>query len=578
MKIMRNRSIITKINILFTVSILIILVVVLIFCANIFHSVKNEKQKYVENVAENLIQNTNDIASTIMLTAETLSDTSFTRTLLMNKGASASVESYQTLRRLVNRLVKSNSHINTILFLNNEGTVHNFNLSDYSFASKLDRAYGIFQAETVEENFSGALTLENTEGTYYVYSQPIYDDYIDVESRKRIGTCLIICSDSSLNKACENAYVSENAYFAILDRDDQLLASNQKDAGRTVSETKGAFHWSYPISQTGWKIFCSVPYEDFYRDLQPIFSVAVLFIVVLLGVFLLLVSQIRGRLIVPLDKIVKFLTQPPYQLLHERLKEEGDAEMLTLSVNINQMLDKVYDLTHTVLQNQARMYEIELLKSQAQLDALQYQINPHFLYNTMNCIQGLACQGKYQEICAVVAALSFVLRYCIHEGNMSTVKEEFQCIKKYLSIIDIRFSGRFRFQLRMDEVTADYEMPRFLLQPLVENAISHGLKERPQGSLTVSATCDRDSILHIECTDDGVGIAPERLLLLRQALAAASTDQGNQNDSGLGIGLINVQKRIQLLYGEAYGLSVNSTPGNGTTICADFPVERIKRQ
>ena len=577
MKIARSRSVVMKMNIMFSVSILIILVVMLIFYVHAFRSVKNEKQRYIENVAENLMQNTNDIASSIMLTAETLSDTSFTRSLLMNKNASTRVESYQTLKRLVSRLVKSSPHIRTILFLNNEEILYNFNLYEYSFASKLDRVYGIFSIETVEENFSGALTLEDAEETYYVYSQPIFDNYIDEEAKERIGTCVIICSSTSLNKACENAYVSENAYFAILDRDDQILACNRKDEDRTASESKGTCCWSYPISKTGWKIFCSVPYEEFYSDLQSIYFIAVLFMVVLLVVFFLLIRQIRSSLIVPLDKTVKFLLQPAYQMMHKRLKEEGDDEMLTLSVNINQMLDKIYDLNHTVLQNQARLYEIELSKSQAQLEALQYQINPHFLYNTMNCIQGLACQSKYQEICTVVAALSFVLRYSIQEGNMSTVKGEFQCIKKYLSIIDIRFSGRIRFQLLMDEATADYEMPRFLLQPLVENAISHGLKERPDGSLTLSATCDRDSILHIECRDDGVGIAPERLLLLRQALAVVSTDQRNQTDSGFGIGLSNVQRRIKILYGEAYGLSVNSTPGNGTTICADFPVERVKR-
>lgn len=576
MKIMQNRSIITKINILFTGSILIIFVAMLIFYVQAFNSAKNEKQKYIENIAKNLAQNTNDIASSIMLTAEALSDSSFTRTLLMNKNSSANIESYQTLKRLVNRLVKNSPHIRTILFLNNEGTLYNFNLYEHAFVSKLDKAYDILSMEVSEESFSGAFTLENTEESYYVYSQPIYDDYINVNSREQIGVCVVICSDDSLNKSCENAHVSEETYLAILDRDNQILACNLVDEDGAVFEAKGAFCWSYPISQTGWKIFVSVPYREFYDDLQQIHYIAILFVLVLLGTFLLLLFQIRRSLVEPLDKTVKFLMQPPYQLLHERLNEEGDNEMLILSVNINQMLDKICDLNHTVLQNQARLYEIELLKSQAQLEALQYQINPHFLYNTLNCIQGLACQNKYQEICSVVGDLSFVLRYSIQEGNISTVEHEFQCVRKYLNIIDIRFSRRFRFELLMDEIIADYEMPRFLLQPLVENAISHGLKERPHGSLTLSATCDRASILHIECKDDGVGIAPERLLLLRQALATASTNQRNQNDSEFGIGLINVQRRIKLLYGEVYGLSIDSTLGNGTTICADFPVEPKK--
>ena len=577
MKIVRNRSIIRKINILFTVSILIILVAMIIFYVYSFRSVKSERQKYIEKVAENLVQNTNDIASSIMLTAETVSNTNYTRTLLMDKNSSMRSQAHQALNKLVIRLVKSSSHIRTIIFLDNEEKVFNFNLYDYSFISKLNRAHNIFTVENDKGGFSGVLYMADTDETYYVYSQPIYYDYIDVETSQIIGTCLIICSVDSLNQVCEKAYVSPNYYFAIQDQDDQILACNLKGVDRTASETKNAFCWSYPISQTGWKVFCSVPYWDFYSELLLIHYIAVLLIGVLLGVFFLLVFQIRSSLIVPLDKTVKFLMQPPYQLMHERLEEEGDDEMFILSVSINQMLDKLHDLNHTVLQNQARLYEIELLKDQAQLQALKSQINPHFLYNTLNCIQGLACQKKYQEICTAVADLSFVLRYSIQEGNFSTVKEEFRCIDRYLQIINIRFSGRFRFQLLMEEGVGAYVMPRFLLQPLVENAITHGLKERPKGSLTLSATCDSDSILHIECTDDGVGIAPERLCLLRKALDETSAEQKNQTDSGFGIGLINVQSRIKILYGEACGLSVNSTHGSGTTICVDFPVEQIKQ-
>lgn len=570
MKIARNRSIIRKINILFTVSIVIILAAMIIFYVYSFRSVKSERLKYIEKVAENLVQNTNDIASSIMLTAETVSNTNYTRTLLMDKNSSMRSQAHQALNKLIIRLVKSSSHIRAILFLDNEGKVFNFNLYDYSFASKLDREHNIFTMET--EGFSAALQMADTEETYYVYTQPIYYDYIDVETSQIIGTCLIICSVDSLNQACEKAYVSQNSYFAIQDQDNQILACNLEGVDRTASEKENAFCESYPISQTGWEVFCSVPYWDFYSELLPIHYIAVLLIAVLLGVCFLLVFQIRSSLIVPLDKTVKFLMQPPYQLMHERLEEEGDDEMFILSVNINQMLDKLYDLNHTVLQNQARLYEIELLKDQAQLQALQSQINPHFLYNTLNCIQGLACQKKYQEICTAVADLSFVLRYSIQEGNFSTVKEEFRCIDRYLQIINIRFPGRFRFQLLMEEGAEAYEMPRFLLQPLVENAVSHGLKERPKGSLTVSATCDSDSILHIKCTDDGVGIAPERLSLLRQALDEASAEQKDQNDSRFGIGLINVQRRIKIQYGEAWGLSIDSTHGSGTTICVDFPV------
>lgn len=578
MKFDQKYSLTKKLFILFAITMIITLGATLIFAVMTLHSLKNEKSRNVENISANLVQNTEDIAASVMLMSETISNASYTHSLLEETSEANKIEYQQLLNRLVTKLIKSTSHIINILLLDNSENIYSFSSFDYYLASKLDRQYHILSPNIYPDGFTGALYLSDTDTTYYAFIQTIYNNSNAINKAK-IGTCVIICSCSPLNQLCNNAASSEQTLFAILDADDHILACNQKTstAHQTFTELDNKHRLifqSAPFTQTGWTLFCSVPYTELYTELPLIWSLAAILIIILFLSFLLLAHQINLDIISPLMKIVHFFHKGSYYILHNRLEVTGNNEITTLTTNINQMLNEINELTHTVLQNQARLYEIKLAKDQAQLLALQTQINPHFLYNTLNSIQGLAFQGKCTEICTAVASLSYMMRYTINKDSMTHIKNEFLCIEKYLQIINLRFPDRFIFHLNIDDTISDYEMPRFLLQPLVENAISHGLEPNyPQkGTLTLTASLRDDSILHFECIDDGVGIPPDKQKELRQKIAIATTAPipGPQSKDRSGIGLLNIHMRIQLIYGAPYGLSIYSSP-EGTTICADFP-------
>ena len=575
MKYFQRSSLLKRLCILFAITLIIALGAALIFYIVTFHSLQNEKSNYIENIAANLTQNTEDITSSVMLMAETVSNTSFTHSFLTEKNATQKINYQQLLNRLVSKLIKSSSHISNILLVDNTETLYSFSSFDYILASKLNQQYHIFSSDAYSDGFTGALYLSDTDTTYYVYIQTIYDDS-NTSNKEKIGTCVIICSSETLNRVCANAATSEQALFAILDSDNQILASNQATdtAYQTLSNINSTNHLILQnnfLTLTDWKLLCSVPYSELYSELTQIRYFAVLLIIALFLSFLLLAYQINGGVVFPLVKIVSFLKKDPYYILHNRLEVKGNNEITTLAVNINQMLNEINELTHTVLQNQSHMYEIELSKNQAQLLALQTQINPHFLYNTLNSIQGLAYEGKCAEICTSVASLSYMMRYNMNGDNMTCIKNEFHCIEKYLQIIELRFPKRFQFHLNMEDAICDYEMPRFLLQPLVENAISHGLEPSSEkGILTLTASLRENSILHFECTDNGVGIPPDKLEELRQKLENTSSIESSKSEKRSGIGLLNIHMRIRLIYGAPYGLTIYSN-SEETTICADFP-------
>ena len=565
---MGKQSIIVKIRSMFLIALLAILVVTLVFYFFSYKSAKNERQSHIETVVDNLAQNTTNITSSVALMAETISNTRYSRILLTDdSNFRVRSECQQALNKLVVRMVKSSTHVQTIVLLDDEGKVYSFNMFDFALAGRLNNAYDIFEnALKLDESFTGVLSLPNEEGSYYVYSQPVYENY--ASKSLRIGTCVVICSTNTLEEACKKANASEHATISILDQSQQVLASNN------IASGEKSVTYLIPVDDANWSVYCAVPHVDYYGEVLLITYLAVLLLVVLISVFLLLVVQIKRNVVSPLGNVVDFLRKPPNLILLQRLDTNIEGEIGVLSDNINQMLDQISNLNKTVLQNQVQLYEVELLKNKAQLQALKSQINPHFLYNSLNSIQGLACQEKYREICVAVAALSYVLRYSLHDGHFATVEEEAQCIEQYLQIMNIRFDNRFKLSMVVDEELREHEIPRFLLQPVVENAIIHGLKDCASGVISIEITC-KDSLIHIECSDDGLGIVPERLEKLQDLLEKGGSEEMRKMGYNNGIGLANVQSRLRILYGETYGLTLSSEVGTGTTVRAVFPKDQV---
>jgi two-component system sensor histidine kinase YesM len=188
--------------------------------------------------------------------------------------------------------------------------------------------------------------------------------------------------------------------------------------------------------------------------------------------------------------------------------------------------------------------------------ALQAQINPHFLYNTLENINWMAIRKNAPEISSLVTTLAKYFRLSLNKGKiLVSIEDEIELIKTYLAIQNARFDGGLDYEINIDPECKNYSIPKLTLQPIVENSVLHGILKKPEksGNITIETQFQEDELLII-ITDNGVGMEQERVAQLLNSQQSSH------------YGLFNVQERLKLYYGEKYGMRIASIPGQGTTV------------
>ena len=226
-----------------------------------------------------------------------------------------------------------------------------------------------------------------------------------------------------------------------------------------------------------------------------------------------------------------------------------------------------FDLIIQFQQKRENDYSLEMLKKQAELNALQSQINPHFLYNTLDSIRGQLMEEDLIDAADIIESLSRLFRYSINpKAVYNTLEQELDNIENYMRIIRYRFGDRFILKKVIDPQTDSIfncEIPKLTLQPIVENAIQHGLEPKADNGVIMIRAFLSDAVLHISVEDNGIGVKAPMLDELNEKFSRGALIQEKQST---GIALVNVNERIRLLYGAKYGLHVNSMEGMGTEV------------
>lgn len=245
-------------------------------------------------------------------------------------------------------------------------------------------------------------------------------------------------------------------------------------------------------------------------------------------------------------------------------KISGTDEIAVLDQQFNRMLGKLDQLIKT-------SYVQKLENKEAQLKNMQLQINPHFLYNTLETISSIAAVKQVFVVCDICGKLGEIFRYSLGKnyGELVPLEQEMTHIKNYMFIQKIRYGDRLQVFYNIDVDAAHVYIPRFILQPIVENAISHGLSNLTSvGTLEVSAFEKKDR-LYIEIEDDGEGMVREKVAEITRFINTAKPVEGKKN-----IGIRNVNQRIKLAYGEAYGITIRSAPYQGSRFTIQLPIMR----
>lgn len=254
-------------------------------------------------------------------------------------------------------------------------------------------------------------------------------------------------------------------------------------------------------------------------------------------------------------------------------------EIVILQRGINSMIEKIRDRTEELLKSkeermliEKRLLEEELQHKEAEISALQSQINPHFLYNTLECMNSIGALHEVDEIQEIAMSLSDLFKYAIKGGKIVPVSEEMRSVENYLKIQKIRFLDKFRVETRIDPGLNGMKMLKFLLQPIIENSIFHGLEPKlGNGDLLIAGALS-DGFIEFVITDDGIGMESQSLTYLRKGLSDQSASAELQaTGERRSVGLFNIQNRIKLVYGSEYGLEIDSSRNAGTTVRMRLP-------
>lgn len=275
-------------------------------------------------------------------------------------------------------------------------------------------------------------------------------------------------------------------------------------------------------------------------------------------VFILIISYLISRGISTRIKVV-IDTMSAYSIGKEfiPIKNEYNDDIGILSNTYNSLVERINTLIDEV-------YVADVKQKQAQISFLRAQINPHFLYNTLNIINCMALENRPNDTSAVILALADFIHISLTEDKFHSIQYEVQHALSYMTICNYRFDNRIKLMVDIDEALMSIQIPPLTLQPIVENAVLHGISGKTKElNIAITANIFGDTVA-IEVTDDGVGMTQE-------VLDRVNNNINNKEDSSASVGLKNVHQRLKLTYGDDYGINIISSLDCGTSCIITFP-------
>lgn len=396
------------------------------------------------------------------------------------------------------------------------------------------------------------------------------DFFLNMLSTPKIsanGYMLLASPDGFITSRSSSAGESDVDEEALRRR----LASQTEDSGKLDMKSKSGkkivvLYDTIPINN--WRLAALYPQAEIYERVNYIQYVSLLVIAAVLVAVALLARVLANVIARPVTRLTQQVNSIEEGHLDVPFIHPENHEIGVLGKGIQDMVERIKHLLAQV------EYEQEQ-KRISELSALQAQIHPHFLYNTLYSIKQLCELGETSEASRMISALSQYFRISISRGDETIpVETELEHIRQYLTIQHMRYGDSIRYGIDAEEPLLQVPVVKLTLQPLVENAIYHGLKKvRRPGFIRISGRLE-NGVCRITVADNGYGMNPEQLARLRRTLAADPGQPEGPEEPPVGFGVRNVHRRLQLHYGSGYGLAYDSTEGSGTTVTVTFPDRR----
>ncbi|KRE98879.1 hypothetical protein ASG89_28355 [Paenibacillus sp. Soil766] len=430
----------------------------------------------------------------------------------------------------------------------------------------------------------------------YPYKVPIISLVVPVfstENTRMVGRLVINLSMAEVNEIMGKTKIGKTGTFIIVSSSDTVVYHpNSSLLGRSISMTPlNDFHLNEPDTMqesgkfdylitftrsefTDWRIVAVVPLQEMATGLN-VATKSMLIVLLFLFIFVILVVPILTKLLMePVIRLKKVMNEVERGNLGIHVEfHPGKDELQSLNRSFSQMIDRLNTLIDDVYRYQLREMQLEVKQKDAMIKALQGQINPHFLYNTLEIIRSIAFLEEIPKIERIAVSLGSFFRYTAKlEPLEVTLREEINHLSKYLEIIDIRYKQNFVSKIYVNEKFMEARVVKLSLQPIVENAVKYAVEPMNGNANVLVSAFDEGTDLILEVADNGPGIPRDKLEALRNSLAQVAEHQtAGYYAARDSLGLANVHARLVLQYGERYGIRIESFSDRGTVVAIRIP-------
>jgi len=421
----------------------------------------------------------------------------------------------------------------------------------------------------------------------------------DLTRKEKIGTVIITFHMKSIFGFSQYQKSTKMPDMLIYDRNNQLIYNGNKagldtsysqyfdedgnEIAATIKQDSKTFYIKTgQLEYLNGKVVFLIPEEELMEGLAGIQQRTLIIFLVILACMITLSLMVTKNIVVPIKQFMNYLIKVgrgDLRMMKQSVQLKGASEIIIMSEEFNRMMGEIVELNHRLVNTSARLYESELAKQQSELEYLYSQINPHFLFNTLETIKGHALEEEAENTFQMINSLGKMFRYCVRSGNVVSLQEEINVINSYMLLQKSRFGAKLNYICNIKEDLYQAAIPKMILQPLIENAVIHGIEEN--GAITVWLEAEivvspphlhlaeSNNILCFYVKDDGEGVDEEH----RRELLRMMNDESTTRH----IGISNVHKRLQHIYGDKYGVDIEATNGNGFCISIKFPYEKVKQ-
>lgn len=541
----------------------------------------DNSNKYLKQIAKNL---DDDLRHLEMITMMAFTDRNVREVLRSdNKTASEDMRNrYSAMEQFLSNISILRKDISGVYIFSNRSVYYQYLYDlgvDFEYKYKEDEWY----KETVRKGGTVVLT-----GTHKPYQRKNSSDYVfslsraivDTVNGEMLGVILIDANFRLISELGDSMAESGKGWIVITDEKGDVVYSpdrsqltkkidmdvtllNKVTGNTLINSEKGNLFMNFITSDySNWKIIQFIPQSYVYRTTGVI------------GIFILLTALALVILTVVLSFFVSRTISKPVASINYTLQRIGRGDFNQSSSiqredEIGQLARGVNEMAINLKELVRRVSLAQLKQKEAELKSLQNQINPHFLYNTLNSIQMMAKINKQEKIAQMADDLGMLFKISLNKGKDTVrLKQEFEHVELYIKLQQIRYKDKIRYFVNAAADIMDYYTIKLILQPIVENAIYHGLEKKSgKGTLKIEAM-KNDGYIIIRVEDDGVGIPGEQLEMLRGALDG----RGEYDPKMMNIGIKNVNERLKLYFGEEFGLQLDSVYGRGTAVTIRLPL------